>query len=267
MKPVKYIVDTTMRDGEQTPGIAMSKEQKLLIARVLDNAGIYQIEAGIPAVSSSEMDTLRLIMENRRHSKISVWSRLVLDDVKKSVDCAPDIIHISAPVSYVLIYSKLNKNKTWISKNLEACVDFAKSRGFEVTIGFEDASRADITFMASLARLLRDMGISRIRYADTVGVLSPSRTYQAVREIINYSGIQVELHAHNDLGMAVANTILGAKAGADYLDTTVLGLGERVGNCDFLKLVNAAHDIFDLGLSRLDAASTQNAIADILSLR
>jgi homocitrate synthase NifV len=264
MKPVKHIVDTTMRDGEQTPGLAMSKEQKLRIARILDSAGIYQIEAGIPAVSSIEMDTIRAIMEQRRHSKISVWNRLVLDDVKKSVDCAPDIIHISAPVSYVLIYSKLNKNKAWISKKLEACVDFAKSRGFEVTIGYEDASRADITFMASLARQLREMGVDRIRYADTVGVLSPSRTYQAVREIIDYSGIDVELHAHNDLGMAVANTILGAKAGADYLDTTVLGLGERVGNCDFLKLVNAASDLFEMGLSKLDAASVQRDICDVL---
>lgn len=267
MKPVKYIVDTTMRDGEQTPGIAMSKAQKLQIAEILDNAGIYQIEAGIPAVSSAEMDTIRAIMARRRHSKISVWSRLVLDDVKKSVDCAPDIIHISAPVSYVLIYSKLNKNKTWITKNLEVCIDFAKSRGFEVTVGFEDASRADITFMASLARQIKELGVDRIRYADTVGVLSPSRTYQAVREIIDYSGIDVELHAHNDLGMAVANTILGAKAGAAYLDTTVLGLGERVGNCDFLKLVNAASDLFEMGIPKRAAALVQSEICDVLLLR
>ncbi|SHH99807.1 homocitrate synthase NifV [Sporobacter termitidis DSM 10068] len=266
MKPIKYIVDTTMRDGEQTPGIAMSTEQKLRIAQILDSAGVYQIEAGIPAVSAMEMDTIRAMTARRRHSKISVWNRLVLDDVKKSVDCAPDIIHISTPVSYVLIYSKLNKNKTWVSKNLEVCVDYAQSRGFEVTVGFEDASRADITFMAGLARQLKDMGVGRIRYADTVGVLSPSRTFGAVREIIDYAGIEVELHAHNDLGMAVANTILGAKAGANYLDTTVLGLGERVGNCDFLKLIQAAHDLFDLGITRYDAGRAQSDIAEILSL-
>jgi homocitrate synthase NifV len=120
MRPVKHIVDTTMRDGEQTPGIAMSKEQKLLIAQILDNAGIYQIEAGIPAVSSAEMDTIRAIMAQRRHSKISVWSRLVLDDVKKSIDCAPDIIHISAPVSYVSSIQSLTRTRpgfqrTWRS--------------------------------------------------------------------------------------------------------------------------------------------------------
>lgn len=264
MKPVKYIVDTTMRDGEQAPGIAMSKEQKLQIAKILDNRGIYQIEAGIPAVSAIEMETIRAIMEMRRNSKISVWNRLVLDDVKKSVDCAPDIIHISTPVSYVLIYSKLSKNKNWVLKNLVRCVDYARSRGFEVTVGFEDASRADITFMAYLAEQLKNMGVSRIRYADTVGILSPSRTYQAVREIIEYSGIEVELHTHNDLGMAVANTILGAKAGANYLDTTITGLGERVGNCDFYKLVHAASGIFDMKLSNYDAYRIQNEIANIL---
>jgi homocitrate synthase NifV len=266
MKQVKYIVDTTMRDGEQTPGIAMSMEQKLLIAQILDGAGIYQIEAGIPAVGSLEIDTIRAIMDIRKMSKISVWNRLVLEDIKKSVACAPDIIHISIPVSYVLIYSKLNKNKTWIYKNLSSCVDYARSRGFEVTVGFEDASRADITFMASLARQLKDMGVSRIRFADTVGVLSPSRTYQAVREIIDYTGVDVELHAHNDLGMAVANSILGAQAGAKFIDTTILGLGERSGNCDFYKLIHAAYDLFDMNISRYEAGRLQEDISKLINL-
>lgn len=266
MKPVKHIVDTTMRDGEQSPGIAMSKEQKLQIAKILDDAGIYQIEAGIPAVSSYEIDTIRAIVENRKQAKISVWNRLVLEDIKKSIDCAPDIIHISTPVSYVLIYSKLNKNKTWVLKNLTACAEYAMTRGFEVTVGFEDASRADITFMTSLAWQLKELGVSRIRFADTVGILSPSRTYQAIKEIIEYAGIEVELHAHNDLGMAVANTILGAKAGADYLDTTILGLGERTGNCDFLQLVQAAHGMMDLNITKLAAKQIQDEIAEILSL-
>jgi homocitrate synthase NifV len=266
MKPVKYIVDTTMRDGEQTPGIAMSKQQKLLIAALLDNAGIYQIEAGIPAVGSHEIEIIRAMMENKKNSKISVWNRLSLDDVKKSVGCEPDVIHISTPVSYVHIYSKLNKNKNWVIKNLAACVDYARSRGFVVTVGFEDASRADITFMTSLARQLKEMDVHRIRFADTVGILSPSRTYQAVKEIIDYSGMEIELHAHNDLGMAVANTILGAKAGADYLNTTIMGIGERTGNCDFYKLIQAAYAIFDFNISKLEAGKIQNEIAKILSI-
>ncbi len=266
MKPVKHIVDTTMRDGEQTPGLVMSKEQKLQIAALMDEAGVYQIEAGIPAVGPAEIETLQAIMDIRKRAKISVWSRVVLDDVKKSVLCRPDIIHISTPVSYVLIYSKLNKNKSWVVKNLTSCIAYAHDRGFEVTVGFEDASRADITFMTTLACHLGKLGVTRIRFADTVGVLSPSRTYQTVREIIDYTGMEVELHAHNDLGMAVANTLLGAKAGADYLDTTVLGLGERAGNCDFVELISAASDIFDIRPSKRGAVRIQNQIAEILSI-
>lgn len=267
MKPVKHIVDTTMRDGEQTPGIAMSIEQKLQIAGILDAAGIFQIEAGIPAVSNYEIETLQAIMDIRKSAKISVWNRVVLDDIKKSVRCRPDIIHISTPVSYVLIYSKLNKNKSWVTKNLSSCVAFARERGFEVTIGFEDASRADISFMMALARQLRELEVTRVRFADTVGVLSPSRTYQAVRELIDETGMEIELHAHNDLGMAVANTLTGAMAGADYLDTTIMGLGERAGNCNFQELINAASGIFNIRHSTYDASKIQNQIAAILSIQ
>jgi homocitrate synthase NifV len=145
-------------------------------------------------------------------------------------------------------------------------VEYARGRGFEVTVGFEDASRADITFMASLARQLKDLGVQRIRFADTVGILTPARTYQAVREIIEASGMEVELHAHNDLGMAVANTIMGAKAGADYLDTTISGLGERAGNCDFLKLIRAARDSFEFQIAGQEARRVHEEVSGLISL-
>ncbi len=266
MKTKRFIVDTTMRDGEQSPGIAMTKADKLAIARLLDEAGVYQIEAGIPAVSAYEIDTIAQIVAERKKAKISVWCRLVMEDIEKSALCSPDIVHISTPVSYVLIYSKLNKNKNWVVKNLSACVERARALGFEVTVGFEDASRADITFMASLARQLRELGVGRIRFADTVGVLTPARTYQAVREIIEYAGVDVEMHTHNDLGMAAANTLMGAKAGALYLDTTIGGLGERAGNCDFYKLLHTAGSLYDLGISLPDALRIEEDISQMLSL-
>jgi homocitrate synthase NifV len=265
LKPPRYIVDTTLRDGEQSPGLAMSIEQKLEIARLLDEAGVYQIEAGIPAMGRMEIETISRIMQNRKNSKISAWNRLRLDDIRKSMDCAPDIIHMSVPVSYVLIYSKLNKNKTWVTKNLVTCVEYALSGGYEVTVGFEDASRADITFMIVLAKQLKDMGVNRIRFADTVGVLSPSRTYSAIRDIVENTGIEVEMHAHNDLGMAVANSIVAAKAGSNYIDTTIFGIGERAGNCDFLKFVHAASGMYDLGISEQSAAVVQQKALSLLA--
>ena len=246
MKETKYIIDTTLRDGEQTPGYAFSKAQKVEMAKLLDAAGIYQIEAGIPAMGNYEKDTIIEIMGQRKKSLISTWNRMSREDINNSFDCNPDIIHITAPISYIHIYSKLNKNKTWLKKTLQECVFMAKDKGYEVTVGFEDASRADITFIISMANLLYDMGVKSIRFADTVGVLTPARTYQCIREIKENVDIPVGIHAHNDLGMALANSLIAAKAGALYIDTTIGGIGERAGNCDLYQFITAAGSIFHI---------------------
>lgn len=266
MREKRYIVDTTMRDGEQSAGIAMSKEQKILIAGLLDDAGVTQIEAGTPAVGSYEVDTLYEISGRRKNSKIAVWNRLNVNDIMRSFECTPDIIHISLPVSYAQIYSKLNKNKSWIVRNLTMCVSMAMEKGYEVTVGFEDASRADITFMISLSETLKGLGVSRVRFADTVGILTPGRTYQSVADLIRATGIEVEFHAHNDLGMAVANTLTASKAGASWLDTTILGIGERAGNCDFYSFIHSSEYLYDFGITKYQAMALQNRVSEILNI-
>jgi len=264
MKRFKHIVDTTLRDGEQSPGFAFSKEQKLNIANMLDDAMVFQIEAGIPALGSYEKDTLCEIVDNKKNSKISVWNRLNVNDINHSFDCNPDIIHISVPVSYAQIYTKLHKNKAWIIKNLTICVELALSHGYEVTVGFEDASRADTTFLVALSTLLKEMGVTRIRFADTVGVLTPTRTFKSISDLISYTGIEVEMHAHNDLGMAVANSIVAVKAGANYIDTTILGIGERAGNCDMQKFIYASEPAFSTNISRVTALLIEEKASKIL---
>ena len=264
MKEHKYLVDTTLRDGEQSPGYAFSLEQKVRIAILLDRAGIHQIEAGIPAMGTYEKDTILKIMDSRRRARISVWNRMIPKDIAHAFDCYPDIIHISAPVSYAHIYSKLKKNKVWLQKTLQECVAMALDKGYPVTVGFEDASRADITFMAGLTRTLGDMGVSCVRFADTVGILTPSRTFAAVRELSSLTGMALGIHAHNDLGMAVPNSIMAAKAGALYIDTTLFGIGERAGNCDFHKLVEAADQLFELRPSHADAHVLEEKIGEII---
>ncbi len=254
LKQKKYIIDTTLRDGEQSPGFAFSLEQKAKLAILIDRAGIHQIEAGIPAMGNYEKDSICRIMENRHRARVSTWNRLNREDIQHSFDCSPDIIHISAPVSYVHIYSKLKKNKVWLQKNLQECVGFALDKGYNVSVGFEDASRADITFMISIAGLLKDMGVSSIRFADTVGVLTPSRSYQAISEISSHTGITLGIHAHNDLGMAVANSLEAARAGAEFIDTTLFGIGERAGNCDLNQLIAASEHIFDIRPNHTDAS-------------
>lgn len=264
MKETKYIVDTTLRDGEQSPGIALRIEDKVRIAKLLEELGVYEIEAGVPILSEAEEESIYRIIENRKKTRISVWSRMNISDVKRSITCKPDILHIGAPVSYVQIYSKLKKNKGWVIKNLLECVDAAKSRDIDVTVGLEDASRSDIGFMLSMIKELKRAGVDIIRIADTVGVLTPSRTKELVDTILSNTGMEIEMHVHNDLGMAVANSIIGAKAGAKYIDCTLFGIGERTGNCNLYDFVSAADSIFEFGIIRKQIRAVEQELYEVL---
>lgn len=257
MKKIKHIVDTTLRDGEQSPGIALDVEDKLKIAGLLDELGVYEIEAGVPCLCEAEEEGIQRIIEMKRNAKISVWSRMNTEDVKKSIRCKPDIIHIGTPVSYIQIYSKLKKNKVWVQKNILDCVSIALSHNIEITVGLEDVSRSDIGFILSLIKELRKEGVNTIRLADTVGILTPSRTKDLVETIKTHSDIMLEMHVHNDLGMAVANSIVGAKAGADYIDCTLFGIGERTGNCNFYDFVKASEDIFQFAMTKRQIKKVQ----------
>jgi homocitrate synthase NifV len=253
MKEQRYIVDTTLRDGEQTPGVAFSLEEKVSAALLLDRAGIYQIEAGAPMIGRQEKNAIVKIMENRINARISAWNRINTGDLKHSFDCQPDIIHISAPVSYPHIYGKLKKNKEWLRSKLLECVELARGKGYTVAVGYEDASRADISFVSSLTQSLEQLGVSCVRIADTVGVLTPTRTTTIIQDIAAVTKMKIEFHAHNDLGFAVANSIAAAKSGAALIDTTLFGLGERAGNCDMLMFIRNASQLFEVRPTLRDA--------------
>lgn len=260
MKEIKHIVDTTLRDGEQSPGIALGIEDKIKIAKLLDDIGVYEIEAGVPVISRSEEEGICRIVENKKNARISVWSRMNINDVKRSLACRPDIIHIGTPVSYVQIYSKLKKNKGWVVRNVLECVDLVKSNHTEVTVGLEDASRSDIGFLLNMIKELQNAGVSVIRVADTVGVLTPVRTKEIVKTIREYSDIKIEMHIHNDLGMAVANSIVGAKGGAEFVDCTLFGIGERSGNCNFYDFVSASEAIFQFTMTKKQIRAVEQQV-------
>lgn len=249
MKENKYIVDTTLRDGEQSPGIALRTDDKIKIAALLDELGVYEIEAGTPALGDLEEEGIARIIENKRNARISVWSRMNESDVRRSIRSKPDIIHIGTPVSYIQIYSKLKKNKGWVIKRILECVDIAKSNGVDVTVGLEDSSRSDIGFLLCIIKELKNAGVNTIRIADTVGVLSPKRTKEIIETIKANSDIRIEMHVHNDLGMAVANSIVGARAGADLIDCTLFGIGERTGNCNLYDFVHACEATFQFSMN------------------
>ncbi len=264
MRELRKIVDTTLRDGEQQAGIALRPEEKLEIALMLDAIGVYEIEAGSPCLGPGEKSYLKALMQRRKHSKISVWTRAQIKDIEEAAECNPDIIHIGTPISYIQIYTKLKKNKAWVQKNIARCIEVAHEKGLKVTIGFEDASRADMGYVISTAKLVKSLGVETIRIADTVGVLTPGRTKTMVQEILNQVDIEVEVHVHNDLGMAVANSIEGLKAGAEYVDCTLHGIGERTGNCNFYNLLHASEKCFDFGVSKGHIKKIEKRLADML---
>lgn len=238
-----YIVDTTLRDGEQSAGRAFSIDEKIEIAKYMDENNIYQIEAGIPAMGDLEKECIKRILDVRKNSLISTWNRMHKNDILNSMDCKPDIIHISVPTSDIQIYSNLGRDKIWIEENLRECVYIAKDKGYEVTIGFEDASRADINYLINLCEIVKEFDVKRIRYADTVGILMPSTVSKAVKEIIDTTGMEVEIHAHNDFGMAIPISLEAVKSGAKYVDCTLDGIGERAGNCNLQEFIRIS-DVF-----------------------
>ena len=235
--PPVYIDDTTLRDGEQTAGVVFANEEKVQIARMLDRLGVHQIEAGIPAMGGDEKRAIKAIVDLGLSASILAWNRAVIDDIKHSLDCGVDAVAISISASDIHITQKLKRDRNWVLDSIKRAVEFAKARGLYVSVNAEDASRADPEFLVEFARTAAEAGADRLRYCDTVGVLDPFETYFRIKSLRQEVDIPIEMHTHNDFGMAVANALAGLKAGATYVNTTVNGLGERAGNASLEELI------------------------------
>lgn len=248
--PPVYIDDTTLRDGEQTAGVVFANEEKIQIARMLDRLGVHQIEVGIPAMGGDEKETIKAIVDLGLSASILAWNRAVIADIKHSLDCGVDAVAISISASDIHITHKLKRDRSWVLDSIKRAVEFAKAHGLYVSVNAEDASRADPEFLVEFARTAVEAGADRLRYCDTVGVLDPFETYLRIKALRAEVDIPIEMHTHNDFGMAVANALAGLKAGAAYVNTTVNGLGERAGNAALEELVMGLKycEGLDLGL-------------------
>lgn len=229
MQQVK-VCDTTLRDGEQAAGVAFSVEEKVTIARMLDEAGVHEIEAGTPAMGGMEKESIRRIAELGLRAVVSAWNRAAISDIDASVETGVKAVSISLPVSDLQISRKLGRDRDWVLSRLVAAVGYAKGKGLYVCVGAEDASRADEGFLAEYGQTAKSCGADRLRFSDTVGLLDPFAMHSKITGLSMAVALPIEVHAHNDFGLAVANTLAGIRSGAAFASTTVLGLGERAGN-------------------------------------
>ena len=234
------IVDTTLRDGEQAAGVVFSAQEKMTIAAKLAAMGVPEIEVGSPAAGEEEMVAISETIDLNLPSRITGWCRANEYDLDCAHACGLRSVNISLPVSTIHIKA-LGKSKNWVLDQIAEFVARAIQDFEYVSLGLQDASRADIKFLLQFVDLAQKTNVDRIRLADTVGVWDPIQTHQTIREIRQHAPLlKIGFHAHNDLGMATANSIAAIRAGADSVDVTVNGLGDRAGNASLDEVVMAA---------------------------
>ena len=233
------IVDTTLRDGEQTPGVAFSRKEKIAIAKMLSKAGVPYIEAGTPAMGKEEKSVLKEMIDLGLKSEIILWNRALKEDVDHSLSIGAKNIHISLPVSPLMMKKKLGKSPEWVLNQLQEICTYVKLHDVTLSVGAEDATRSNSEFLLEFFQTAEKYGADRVRYCDTVGISDPFSLKENLETIVPHLSIPVEVHTHNDFGLATANALAGAKAGAIYIDTTITGLGERAGNAPLEEVVMA----------------------------
>ncbi|OPZ74329.1 MAG: 2-isopropylmalate synthase [Firmicutes bacterium ADurb.Bin456] len=243
------IVDTTLRDGEQTAGVVFANREKVRIAKFLNELGVHQIEAGIPVMGGDEKKAIRAICRAGLSSSIMGWNRPVIKDIEASLDCGVDAVAISISTSDIHIKHKLKSTREWVLEQMVKATEFAKKEGMKISVNAEDASRSDLDFLIKFARAAKEAGADRLRYCDTVGIMEPFAIYEVIKKIKEAVDIDIEMHTHNDFGMATANALAGIRAGASHVGVTVMGLGERAGNAALEEVVMALKHLYNIDLN------------------
>ena len=224
------IFDTTLRDGEQTPGISLTPEEKVEIAVNLNNLGVDVIEAGFPISSQGEREAIKRITSLNMDAEICALARAVKKDIDVAIDCDVDSIHTFIATSPLHRKYKLKMDKEEIIKKAVEAVEYIKDHGITVEFSGEDATRTELQYLIEVYRAVEEAGADRINVPDTVGVMIPKAMEYLIKKIREEISLPISVHCHNDFGLAVANSLGAIEGGAQQIHCTINGLGERAGN-------------------------------------
>ncbi|MEE8167423.1 MAG: 2-isopropylmalate synthase [Candidatus Hydrothermarchaeales archaeon] len=238
------VFDTTLRDGEQTPGVSLTSEEKLIIARQLDKLGVDIIEAGFPISSKGEKEAVSRIAAEGLESTVCGLSRTKKGDIDACLDCNVDLVHTFVSTSDIQIKYTIKKSKEEIVKMAGDSVQYIKDHGVECLFSAMDATRTDLDYLIRVFKAAEDAGADIINIPDTVGVMIPSAMRKLTEEVYEAVKIPIDVHCHNDFGLAVANTLAAVEAGAREIQVAVNGLGERAGNADLEEAVMSLVSIY-----------------------
>lgn len=233
------ILDTTLRDGEQTPGVSLTPEAKIAIARKLDEFGVDIIEAGSAVTSPGEQAAIKAIAAADLSAEICSFTRIVESDIDAALSCGVGSIHLVVPTSDLHIEQKLKRTREQVLGMVGKSVDYAKAHGLLVELSAEDGSRTSLDFLKTVFKKGMEHKIDRACVCDTVGILTPEKTFDLYSELLESITVPLSVHCHDDLGLAVANSLSAIRAGASEVHCTVNGLGERAGNAALEEVVMA----------------------------
>lgn len=235
------IFDTTLRDGEQTPGVSLTTEDKIEIARQLSKLGVDIIEAGFPSSSEGERRVVKEIAELNLNSKVCALSRCTKKDIDSALDCNVDLIHVFIPTSPVQMKYAVNMTPEQVLTSAVESIQYVKKHGVNCEFSPMDATRTEMPFLQQICKAAQDAGIDSLNIPDTVGCMIPRTTHKLFKELREIIKVPISAHCHNDFGLAVANSLAAIEAGADQVHTAVNGLGERAGNAALEEVVTTLH--------------------------
>jgi len=252
------IFDTTLRDGEQTPGVSLNRDDKVAIAKALDEIGVSIIEAGFAVVSEGDFASVKAVSELGMKAESCSLARCSKADIDAAVDAGVDWTHIFIGTSPLHREFKLNMSKEQIIEKARESIEYCVSRGCKAHFSPEDACRTEYDYLEEVCLAAQEAGAKIINIPDTVGIMSPEKMFTLITDLKGVIKVPIAVHCHNDFGLAVANTLAAVKAGSVYPHTTINGLGERAGNADMEQVV--------LGLKYLEGIETDIKLDKIYAI-